>query len=70
MTKDEVLYCRHSQVIRDPFPDLTASWGFLRFFDNLAYARLKCLGMPSPWTAYQKGYDKAYEEILARCSND
>lgn len=70
MTTDEVRRVKYSQVIKDPFPEhstyemLKRSCGAIERV--LGYPSLPPAPEPvSIWAAYQKGYEKAYEEMLA-----
>lgn len=48
----------------DPFPEITNAqrhyWGWL---DWWAYRRVRKLGVPSPWGAYGKGFDRCLDEL-------
>lgn len=69
MTTDEVRSVKYRQLIVDPFPDESHQIQFQEFLwtwsTQWAWKRVKKLGFPSIWAAYRKGYEKAYEEMLA-----
>lgn len=69
MTKDDLDMIRCSQVITDPFQALTNKMlsGPVNNQFEEAVKFLEANGFPNPWAAYKKGYDKAYEEIEAKC---
>ena len=70
MTEQDLMVKKHSQVITDPYPNLSFAkahlWGVL---DHWAWKRMRRLGFPSPWAAWKTGYDQAYAE-MSRARND
>jgi hypothetical protein len=70
MTTDEIRRVRYTQLITDPFPEHT-SYEMLKRGSGVIERVLGYPGLPSPpepisiWAAYQKGYEKAYAEMLA-----
>lgn len=71
MTTEEVRRVRYTQVLKDPFPHHSSYQAFQSDIGLLGRAfkwMLKAHRAPEPisiWRAYQMGYDKAYEEMLA-----
>lgn len=50
----------YDKINRNPFPELTAArQGFWGFIDHWAWNRLRRLCVPSPWAAYDRGYNQA-----------
>ncbi len=55
---------------KDPFPEVLYAMRCLwTLLDHWAFRRVRRLGVPDPWTAYWRGYDKAYAEIETAVAN-
>lgn len=73
MKKLDVLSIKHSRIIEDPFPEWTMQETLRvgdmveKIIDLLGLER-KQEGRVSIWKAYRMGYEKAYGEILERCT--
>lgn len=66
--RNEVRRVRHTQVLKDPFPEHSAFIEFQRMSGLLGrfFDRFFLPPGPEPvsiWKAYQTGYDKAYREM-------
>lgn len=68
LTHEEILqkieYIRHSQLITDPFPEVTEMEHMPPAMFAWVTGQRKNTVSVSPHEAYMKGYDKAYEEIM------
>lgn len=56
---DKIKYIRCAQLIEDPFPKLTEKRRFMTWLGKKKFKE-----EINPWEAYQKGYNKAYKEII------
>lgn len=73
-SKLDLMSIKHSRIIEDPFPELTAdsqnieTENSLSSFFGFGKKILDKSSWPNPWKAYRLGYEKAYNEIESAIS--